>query len=215
MSIILKKRVLFFPITVVLLLSVTTIIIILSSNTDRGSLPFYPIGSPIGMQKQIGPLEKEYERANGAAIIKIVGTPKYYEDDILLKPGSPEEQLFLKSGAALAPKNKYYLMEAKVIKIIDDRKLPSNTLDKITISSKWIYAENDPVYQYSQVNQDQEYLLFFIYDAEKDVYYYTIRAAFFVKNGRVFSTNEAESINMYSGKTTIEIAEVLKNINIK
>ncbi len=55
------------------------------------------------------------------------------------------------------------------------------------------------IHLYYQINPDQV----------KDIYYYSIRAAFYVKDDRVYATNNAESIDQYSGKSIREMTKIL------
>ena len=108
---------------------------------DRGNLPYYSAGNSVVMQKEIGSLEDEYQRGQGAVIVKLTGTPQYYEADVHLEPGSAEEKIFTQSGASSAEKNKYYTFAAEVIKVVDNRQL--DQVNKITFKTNWIYAQND------------------------------------------------------------------------
>jgi hypothetical protein len=189
-----------------------------STTPVRGKLPYYSLSNPLLTMAKVGTLEQEYQTTMGAAIVKLKGSPKYYENDIFLKPGSPEEKLFLKSGAESPKTNKYYTFDAEIVQVIDDRNLTINQNDVITLKNVFTLSINDPLYQYYQVNPSQEYLIFLLQEAkdkENSIFWYSIRAAYYVKSGAVFATNNAESIDSYSGRPIDEFAGVLKGIEIE
>jgi hypothetical protein len=186
-----------------------------SSVPERGDLPYYSLANPLFSFVKVGTLEQEYENSSGAVIIKLIGNPQYYENDIYLEPGSAEEKIYLKSGATSPNTNKYYTFEATVEKVIDDRGLSIRPKDTITLKNVYCFSINDPLYQYQQVNQSQEYMIFLEQedkDIDKNIFWYSIRAAYYVKDGVVFSTNDEESIDSYSGKEIDEFADVIKNL---
>jgi hypothetical protein len=182
---------------------------------SRGNLPYYPYSNPLFSLTKVGSLEQEYKNTLGAVIIKLMDNPQYYENEVYLVPGSAEEKLFLKSGVKTSDTNKYYTFEAKIVQVIDDRNLNLCPNDIITLKNVYSFSFNDPLYQYQQVSPSQEYMICLMQqnkDKGKNIFWYSDRVAYFIKDDAVFATNKAASIDMYSGKSIVEFTNILKAI---
>lgn len=217
MNNILKNKVIVSSLALVTLFVVSALIYFSFSNNQdtirgsRGTLPYYEVVAPANASMvEIGTLEHEYGVAQGAFIVKITGAPSNGRFKVELQPGSPEDQVNQQSGATAPFTIGYYTMQAEVIDIVDNRSLKNSDYSTITLFQRSAYSLSDPLYQHYKIDPEQEYLIFVIYDEKRDVFEYSDRAAYFVKNDQVFSTNNTASIDSYSGMSVGQFAEVLK-----
>ena len=216
MNKIIKKKVILSTSIVIALFIVTSLIYLSFSKSQdiirgsRGTLPYYEVVIPaLGSETEIGTLEHEYGFAQGAFIVKITGAPVRGSMKVELQPGSPEDQVNQQSGATAPLTTDYYTMQAKVINIVNNRSLNNNDYSTITLLKYSRYSRNDTLYQHYKIDPEQEYLIFVYYDEKRNVFAYSDRAAYFVKNNQVFSTKNTPSIDSYSGMSVDQFAEIL------
>ena len=182
------------------------------SSHIRGNLPYYSTeGNEMVTMKRIGSLEEEYSYLQGAIIVKLIGDPSLEKTTINFEPGSAEGKIHDQSGAISTPSVSYYTMKAQVVDVVSNRSLTISEQDAITLYQSTLYQACDPLYQYSQINKDQMYLIFVYYDSDKNVYNYTYRAAYYVSEGYVYATNNTETIDQYSGLTIDQMAKELNS----
>ena len=219
MNKILKNKAIVASLIVIALFLVSTLVYFsYSKNQDiilgsRGSLPYYDyVYSVLGSEIEIGTLEREYGLWEGAFIVKIIGAPMNGTMKVDLQPGSPEDQVNQQSGSTAPFTIDYYTMQAKVIEIVDNRSLENADYSQITLSKYSMYSLSDPLYLNYKSDPEQEFLIFVIYDEKKDVFNYSVRAAYYVQNDQVFSTNNTPSIDSYSGMSVSRFAEILKQL---
>jgi hypothetical protein len=195
-------------------LSVVLLLISGCATTEaaqRGALPYYSLSSPLFDTTRVGTLEEEYEECVGAVVVTLDGPPLIYEDNRLLEPGSAEESLFIKSGASSPNTGSYYVFKARITESVDNRSM-DGLEDAISLKKVFDLSVNDPLYQYYRKNPAQKYLLLLFQgeaDKSSNTYWYSIRAAYYVKDGIVFSTNNEASIDSYSGRTVRDMSEIL------